>query len=68
MEEQYTVYNLKPKDKEEQELFWKFRLDDVLDLFRYICYCETIWFLGTILLLIDNYSTKTQIAVLLGLI
>ena len=68
MEEQYTVYNLKPKAKEDQELFWRFRLDDILDLFRYVCYCETIWLLGSILRLIDDSSTENRVLVLLGLI
>ena len=67
MENNYTAYNLMPKDKEDRKLFWKFRIDDVLDLFRYICYCETLWLLARILGLVDELSMKNLVMLCLGL-
>ena len=62
----YTRYNLKPIDREEQRLFWKFRVDDIVDLFKYVCCIETIWFLAFITGLLTDVSEKQMGFVILG--
>ena len=64
----YTRYNLRPIDKEEQKLFWKFREDDILDLFKYVCLVETIWLLAYISALFSEVTEKHMLAILLGVI
>ena len=64
----YTAINLRPTDKEEQRLFWKFRVDDVMDLFVYICYVQTIWLLAYFLSLINEFNYTNQVMFGLGFI
>ena len=54
----YSKYSLKPVDTEDRKLFWRFRVDDILDLFQFVCIVETIWFLGYTASLINEVSKK----------